>query len=108
MPPKRCFSRTAWDPGSGLPPSSFIARFGSRSSGVRVPHPVNSPGPDIRMKGIMHAQRENLYGAEAAEINERLADLGAKPYAGRQVCAWLYRRKARDFAEMTDLSAALR
>jgi 23S rRNA (adenine2503-C2)-methyltransferase len=51
---------------------------------------------------------ENLYGWDAPALAALLAPLGAKPYAARQVSAWMYRRRARAFAEMTDLSASLR
>ena len=51
---------------------------------------------------------ENLYGLDVPSLAARLAPLGAKPYAARQVSAWMYRRRARAFDEMSDLSAALR
>src|SRR5215475_10633975 len=51
---------------------------------------------------------ENLYGLDVPALAARLAPLGAKPYAARQLSAWMYRRRARAFSEMTDLSAALR
>jgi len=51
---------------------------------------------------------ENLYGLDVPALATRLAPLGAKPYAARQVSAWMYRRRARAFPEMSDLSAALR
>ena len=42
------------------------------------------------------------------EIEARLAALGHRPYRARQVVQWLYKKRAKSFAEMTDLSAALR
>src|SRR5262245_2395237 len=51
---------------------------------------------------------ENMYGLDVPALGERLGPLGAKPYAARQVSAWMYRRRVRTFSEMTDLSGALR
>jgi 23S rRNA (adenine2503-C2)-methyltransferase len=51
---------------------------------------------------------ENLYGMDVAALAARLAPLGAKPYAARQVSGWMYRRRAREFSDMSDLSARLR
>src|SRR2546427_12332651 len=54
------------------------------------------------------SHRENLYGLDARALWERLAPLGVRPYAPRQIAAWMYRRRARQFSEMTDLAASLR
>ena len=51
---------------------------------------------------------ENLYGLDVPALAARLSPLGAKPYAARQLSAWMYRRRARTFTEMSDLSGALR
>jgi 23S rRNA (adenine2503-C2)-methyltransferase len=51
---------------------------------------------------------ENLYGLDVPALAARLGPFGAKPYAARQVSAWMYRRRARAFTEMSDLSGALR
>lgn len=50
----------------------------------------------------------NLYGLETSALSGRLEGLGARPFAARQVSAWMYRRGARQFSEMTDVSRALR
>jgi 23S rRNA (adenine2503-C2)-methyltransferase len=42
------------------------------------------------------------------EIEARLGALGHKPYRAKQVAQWLYRKRAKSFAEMTDLPAELR
>ncbi len=42
------------------------------------------------------------------EIEERLAALGHKPYRAKQVVQWLYQKRVKSFAEMTDLPAELR
>src|SRR5262245_31173144 len=49
-----------------------------------------------------------MYGLDASAIAERLAPFGVRPFAAKQVAAWLYRRGARTFHEMTDLAAPLR
>src|SRR5436309_6163785 len=54
------------------------------------------------------SHQENLYGLDARALSERLAPLGVRPYAPRQIAAWMYRRRARTFSEMTDLAASLR
>src|SRR5262245_9186237 len=51
---------------------------------------------------------ENLYGLDAPALAARLDPLGAKPYAARQISAWMYRRRARTFSPMSDLSSSLR
>jgi 23S rRNA (adenine2503-C2)-methyltransferase len=42
------------------------------------------------------------------EIRRRLAALGEPGYRARQICEWLYRRRAASFDEMTNLPLALR
>jgi 23S rRNA (adenine2503-C2)-methyltransferase len=42
------------------------------------------------------------------EIEAKLAALGHRPYRAKQVVQWLYQKRAKSFAEMTDLPAALR
>ncbi|HEY8520855.1 MAG TPA: 23S rRNA (adenine(2503)-C(2))-methyltransferase RlmN [Gammaproteobacteria bacterium] len=54
------------------------------------------------------AGRPNLLGLSASGLAEFFASLGEKPYRGRQIMHWLYRRRVLDFDAMTDLSAALR
>jgi 23S rRNA (adenine2503-C2)-methyltransferase len=52
--------------------------------------------------------KENLIGRELAELEELFTTLGEQPYRARQLMLWMYRRKCRDFQEMTDLSLSLR
>jgi 23S rRNA (adenine2503-C2)-methyltransferase len=49
-----------------------------------------------------------LYDLTLPELEERLAALGAPAYRARQLFAGAYRRLATDYAELTDLPAALR
>ena len=42
------------------------------------------------------------------ELEARLRELGQPAYRGKQVMQWLYQKRAKSFAEMTDLPAALR
>ena len=50
----------------------------------------------------------NLVGKTTSEIENILRELGEKPFRGRQIAAWIYRRGATSFDEMTDLSHDLR
>ena len=50
----------------------------------------------------------NLVGKTTTEIENILRELGEKPFRGRQIAAWIYRRGATSFDEMTDLSSGLR
>ena len=42
------------------------------------------------------------------KLESYIVELGEKPYRARQVCKWLYQKKAKSFDEMTDLSVATR
>lgn len=53
-------------------------------------------------------RKRNLYGASREELRDLLSSLGEKPFRAKQIYAWLYRRRATSFAQMSDLSAALR
>jgi 23S rRNA (adenine2503-C2)-methyltransferase len=50
----------------------------------------------------------NLFGLDRAALAGVAEALGEPAYRGRQLYVWLYRRRARSFAEMTDLSKAFR
>ncbi len=50
----------------------------------------------------------NLFGLELAAIEGALRDLGEPAFRGRQLYAWLYRKRARSFDAMTNLKKALR
>jgi 23S rRNA (adenine2503-C2)-methyltransferase len=54
------------------------------------------------------AMRPNLFGLERVALEGAVAALAEPAYRARQVYAWLYRRRTRSFAEMTDLAAPLR
>ena len=51
---------------------------------------------------------KNLKGLSIAELEAFVVALGEQPYRGRQLFEWIYHRGAARFAEMSDLSAALR
>jgi 23S rRNA (adenine2503-C2)-methyltransferase len=55
------------------------------------------------MSGLQH-----LRDLSIEELNTYITGFGEPPYRARQVGAWLYRRFAMDFAEMTDLPAVFR
>ncbi|NIA31335.1 MAG: 23S rRNA (adenine(2503)-C(2))-methyltransferase RlmN [Actinobacteria bacterium] len=53
-------------------------------------------------------EKVNLTGFTQEELEQFAVDHGEKSFRGRQLFSWIYQRKATDFAEMTDLSKALR
>jgi 23S rRNA (adenine2503-C2)-methyltransferase len=53
--------------------------------------------------------RVNLLGLPRAELEAFVAErLGAKPFRARQLMKWIYRRRAADFAAMSDLAQNFR
>ena len=50
----------------------------------------------------------SLLGLSATQLVEFFENIGEKPYRARQIMRWAYQRYVTDYAEMTDLSAALR
>src|SRR6187402_2698992 len=52
--------------------------------------------------------RPDIAGLELAELEARLAELGAPRYHARQIFAWIHRRGVTDFAAMSDLPKGLR
>jgi 23S rRNA (adenine2503-C2)-methyltransferase len=52
--------------------------------------------------------RPNLFGLEERAVASVLRELEEPPYRARQVYSWLYRKRARSFAEMSNLSKGLR
>ena len=49
-----------------------------------------------------------LYDLSLAELESGVVELGHPAYRARQVWGWAYRQLARDYAEMTNIPAALR
>ncbi|MEA3213491.1 MAG: rRNA (adenine2503-C2)-methyltransferase [Chthoniobacter sp.] len=56
----------------------------------------------------MTKTRTPIHALTLDEIEARLAAAGQPKYRARQVAQWLYEKRARSFAAMTDLPAALR
>jgi 23S rRNA (adenine2503-C2)-methyltransferase len=56
----------------------------------------------------MTPSKTTLIGLTRPELESFAAMLGEPAFRGRQLYSWLYRRRAREFEEMTDLPAALR
>jgi 23S rRNA (adenine2503-C2)-methyltransferase len=52
--------------------------------------------------------RPNLFGLERSGLERAVAALGEPPFRARQLYSWLYRRRVRSFADMTDLGKELR
>lgn len=53
-------------------------------------------------------QKFNIFGLERAAMTEWFAGIGEKPFRAQQVMGWIYGQGVTDFAEMTNLSKALR
>ena len=53
-------------------------------------------------------ERINLLGLAPAEMESFAVGLGEKPFRGRQLLTWLYKRRVSDFDGMTDLGKNLR
>src|SRR5262245_30510314 len=52
--------------------------------------------------------RPNLFGLERSGLERAVVALGEPPFRARQLYSWLYRKRARSFAAMTDLGKPLR
>ena len=50
----------------------------------------------------------NILGLSKVELEDFFRSIGEKPFRGRQVYTWLYRKRMFDFERMTDLSQAMR
>ncbi len=59
---------------------------------------------------VIASRRERprgLYDLTLPELEARVEELGYPAYRARQVWGWAYRQLARDYAEMTNIPAAL-
>jgi len=56
----------------------------------------------------MTEPRPNLLDLSPAEMTNLCLELGEKPYRGKQLAAWVFRRGAYDFDQMTDISTSAR
>ena len=52
--------------------------------------------------------KKNLFGLDRAGLEAVMAELGEPAYRARQLYVWLYRRRVRDLAAMTDFGKPLR
>jgi 23S rRNA (adenine2503-C2)-methyltransferase len=52
--------------------------------------------------------RPNLFGMDRPALERLAVELGEPAYRAAQIYSWLYRRRARSLADMTNLSRALR
>ncbi len=61
------------------------------------------------MAGLLKtSDRVDLKGFFPEELEAFVASLGLEPYRARQIAAWIYNRGTTDFAEMTNLTKAVR
>jgi 23S rRNA (adenine2503-C2)-methyltransferase len=56
----------------------------------------------------MPPSRQNLLGLDQAQLAEVAANLGERPYRGRQLFGWIYTRGVDDLGAMSDLSREFR
>ena len=66
---------------------------------------VSSPSTDGAVPG---GERCRLIGMDRDDFAAVMADLGEKPFRGRQLWHWVYGRGSRDFSEMTTLAKPFR
>ena len=64
--------------------------------------------PDAEKKAMtMDEGRTDIKLLSKSELQDLMNDIGEKPFRGKQIFKWIY-KGVDDFAEMTDLSSALR
>ena len=56
----------------------------------------------------MNSEKQPLIGMTLPQLREVAAQVGAKPFAAKQMAAWLYRRRVTSVDLMTDLSKEVR
>jgi len=52
--------------------------------------------------------RQNVCGFGRSDFEHIMTDLGEKPFRGRQLYKWIYKKRVTDFAEMSDLRKEFR
>lgn len=57
---------------------------------------------------VSHMEKTILTGKTAIEIEETVTRLGLPPFTSRQLCEWLYKKFAKTFDEMTNISRRAR
>jgi 23S rRNA (adenine2503-C2)-methyltransferase len=57
---------------------------------------------------VTFPSKKQVKALETLELQETLSNLGQPPYRAGQILDWLYRKRARSFADMTDLPQPLR
>jgi 23S rRNA (adenine2503-C2)-methyltransferase len=55
----------------------------------------------------MIVDMRTIYDFTLPQMEEMLKTHGQKPYRAKQIYSWLYRKRAEDFSEMSDLPAGL-
>jgi 23S rRNA (adenine2503-C2)-methyltransferase len=75
---------------------------------ARIIHTLARPGQETNARYDAAMTRPNLFGLDRSGLEKVVVSLGEPPYRTRQLYSWLYRKRARSFAEMTDLGKELR
>lgn len=60
------------------------------------------------MTAAAQPEKTPIKSLSLAELEERLGELGHKKYRAKQVAQWLYKKRVKSFAGMTDLPESLR
>lgn len=53
-------------------------------------------------------EKTNLLGYTSEQLQELAVSLGGKPYTGKQLFKWMYKRRETDFDNMTDMAKRVR
>jgi 23S rRNA (adenine2503-C2)-methyltransferase len=72
-----------------------------------IPPIETAPGHDAGICAEPDARR-NLFGLDRVGLRAQFQAMGEAPYRADQVMQWIYRRGVDDFAQMSNLSKALR
>src|SRR3954469_10719444 len=92
------------------PPRSRREGHQTKPSRLREPSGENHgrPGPARYNEDVDLAAKPNLFGLGRAALGELVSSLREPAYRATQIYTWLYRRRVRSIAEMTDLTKSLR
>ena len=87
-------------------PQENIKKFGPPPENSKN---LGSPPGNLKNSGPPEtAARPNLPDLSPGELAELCARWGEKPWRGRQLAVWLFRRGAEDWDQMTDLAESFR
>ena len=62
----------------------------------------------IKFRNMQNFSQKSIVGQSRKELEETLAFYDEKPFRGRQIFDWIYKKKIYDFSKMSDLPISLR